>query len=343
MGGPWKAEYNTRRKKRKEKWSPAQTQADRKRDRDRMRRTRANKTPEQKAADLKRRQEREAERKAEMTPEEIAAEKAEAARKNKVYRARPGIKERYTYNKEKVRSKLTMAMRRSKMSEEQVKAQKAKINKAAREAYAANPEKFRETQKRRQMRKRLAVSGACTTNRSTQTSTLDLNALGAKLSREWPTSLDFQRVIDRCNKIRAGKEDESSLLVLDIEFFSHARKVFEVGLMQFNSGKTLINERVNHNCTLEELLLPSDGRLLKRGSRCIGMGSIQKFMAETQITVLEQRPLRKLLRYLSGLRLRRIQLYLSGILRPWIWNCLGSFWTQQDTQTSCRERQTVSH
>lgn len=105
------------------------------------------------------------------------------------------------------------------MSEEQVKAHKAKINKAAKEAYAANPEKFRETQIPCRMRKRLAVSGACTTDRSTQTSTLDLNALGAKLGREWPTSLDFQRVIDRCNKIRAGKEDESSLLVLDIEFF----------------------------------------------------------------------------------------------------------------------------
>jgi len=169
-----------------------------------------------------------------------------------------------------------MALRRLKMSEEQVKAHKAKINKAAKEAYAANPEKFRETQKRCRMRERLAVSGACTTDRSTQTSTLDLNALGAKLGQEWPTSLDFQRVIDRCNKIRAGKEDESSLLVLDIEVFLQARNVFEVGLMQFNSGKTLIDERVDHRCTLEELLVPSDGKLLKRGSRCFGMGSIQR-------------------------------------------------------------------
>lgn len=55
-------------------------------------------------------------------------------------------------------------------------------------------------------------------------------------------------------RVQAGFEDESSLLVLDLEFCLQVRLVCEVALAEFNLGNVLVNVLVNHECPMNELL-----------------------------------------------------------------------------------------
>ena len=109
---------------------------------------------------------------------------------------------------------------------------------------------------RRKAREDHDISGAG----STITGHNNLAALGAALGREWPLQQSFLKVINRLQRIRDGKEAEASLLLLDLEFIASSRRVLEIALGEFNSGKVLLDVRVDNECTKEELLTKPDGR-----------------------------------------------------------------------------------
>lgn len=89
---------------------------------------------------------------------------------------------------------------------------------------------------------------------------IDLNELGVALGKTWPIQPSFQIVIDLLQRIRDGREARSSLLTLDTEFISFTRRVLEVTVGEVHSGKVLIDVRVDHQCSTEELLKMPDGR-----------------------------------------------------------------------------------
>ena len=116
-------------------------------------------------------------------------------------------------------------------------------------------------------RLRLALSNDPRISTYTTETFMDLNALGLALRQQWPTSRSFEAVIDQLQKVRDGSESEASLLTLDTEFIATTRRVLEVAVGEFNSGKVLLDSRVDNQCTTEELLERPDGRLLESYER----------------------------------------------------------------------------
>lgn len=82
-------------------------------------------------------------------------------------------------------------------------------------------------------------------------------------------------MVNRLQRIRDGKEAEASLLLLDLEFIASSRRVLEIALGEFNSGKVLLDVRVDNECTIEELLTKPDGRPIPDpSSRIRGLKSL---------------------------------------------------------------------
>jgi hypothetical protein len=135
----------------------------------------------------------------------------------------------------------------------------AKMNEEELAIYRAKESAIRSKTRKR---KWLGNSGIMTYNDGTRISTLDLSSLGAALGQQWPIRPDFRPVIAQLKRVQAGDEVESSVLILDDEFFQKSRKVFEVALGELNSGKVLLDARVDHECTTEELLAMPDGSAL---------------------------------------------------------------------------------
>ena len=67
----------------------------------------------------------------------------------------------------------------------------------------------------------------------------------------------------------------SLVLVLDIEFFSRARKLYEVALAELTPGQVLLNARVDHECTPEELTATPDRNILTKEARIFEVKKIQ--------------------------------------------------------------------
>ncbi|KAK5995590.1 hypothetical protein PT974_04003 [Cladobotryum mycophilum] len=105
---------------------------------------------------------------------------------------------------------------------------------------------------------------------------MDLNALGLALQQQWPTSRGFKAVIDQLQKVRDGSESEASLLILDTDFIATTRRVLEVAVGEFNSGKILLDSQVDNQCSTEELLERPDGRLLESYERKQSYRTLQK-------------------------------------------------------------------
>jgi hypothetical protein len=100
----------------------------------------------------------------------------------------------------------------------------------------------------------LALSKDPKNSRTGTRTFMDLNALGAALGRKWPIQPSFQIMIEQLQRVRDGREAEASLLTLDTEFISSTRRVLEVAVGEFHSGRVLLEVRVDHQCTTEELL-----------------------------------------------------------------------------------------
>jgi hypothetical protein len=67
---------------------------------------------------------------------------------------------------------------------------------------------------------------------------------------------------DAFEKVLAGKD----AYLLDLEFSSISRKVFEVGLCDYHPGEVLVDARIDHDCPDEELYEPSGLGKLKPGA-----------------------------------------------------------------------------
>ena len=104
----------------------------------------------------------------------------------------------------------------------------------------------------------------------------NLKQLGEALGKTWRPRPSFQIVRDLLLRIQAGTETGSSLLTLDTEFVSFSRRLLEVAVGEVHSGKVLIDLRVDHQCSPEELLKRPDGRPLNNQERNIGLKSITR-------------------------------------------------------------------
>jgi hypothetical protein len=124
---------------------------------------------------------------------------------------------------------------------------------------------------RRKFREDRDISGAGSTIRDHN----NLAALGAALGRKWPLQQSFLEVVNQLQRVRDGKEAEASLLILDLEFIASSRRVLEIALGDFNSGKVLLDVRVDNECTTKELLTKPDGRpIVDRSDRIRGLKSL---------------------------------------------------------------------
>ena len=124
---------------------------------------------------------------------------------------------------------------------------------------------------RRTLREDRDISGVGSTIRDHN----NLAALGTGLGREWPLQQSFRKVVNWLQRIRNGKDAEATLLLLDLEFIASSRRVLEVALGEFNSGKVLLDVRVVNECTIEELPTKLDGRPIPdSSSRIRGLKSL---------------------------------------------------------------------
>jgi hypothetical protein len=83
-------------------------------------------------------------------------------------------------------------------------------------------------------------------------------------------------VIIQLEKIQAWQDQESSLLVLDIEYLGTVKppKLLEVGLVQLNSGKVLVDVIIDHECYTRDLLLNLDKTVNGRAKIALSMATL---------------------------------------------------------------------
>jgi hypothetical protein len=115
----------------------------------------------------------------------------------------------------------------------------------------------------------------------------DLDYLGLALQQQWvDISPEFKQVITQLEKIRARQDQESSLLVLDTEYLRTVTppKLLEVGLVQLNSGKVLVDAIIDHECYTKDLLLNLDRTVNDRAKIAISMATLQKVYSSLDIT-----------------------------------------------------------
>lgn len=72
------------------------------------------------------------------------------------------------------------------------------------------------------------------------------------------------------------------LVCLDTEFSVSSGKVFEVGVCEFDSGTPLVNARVKHNCSEDELHKPPPLRTVNRYSMLLSLRTQQKIYHKSQ-------------------------------------------------------------
>jgi hypothetical protein len=112
---------------------------------------------------------------------------------------------------------------------------------------------------------------------------LDLGKLRAGRDHtQWTARPMIQEVIRRYNCIRAGEMSQSMLVCLDIEFSASSGKVFEIGVCEFDSGTPLVNARVRHDCSEDELHQPPRLRTVTQYSRLLSLRTHQKIYHKSQ-------------------------------------------------------------
>lgn len=78
--------------------------------------------------------------------------------------------------------------------------------------------------------------------------------LTAALSHGWEHDDPFRHVCEVSQLIAEGRLPQGRLVCVDLEYSSRSRKIFEIGVCEYVSGKTVINCRVWHSCTFDELI-----------------------------------------------------------------------------------------
>ena len=98
----------------------------------------------------------------------------------------------------------------------------------------------------------------------------------------WTARPIIQEVIRRYNCIWVGEMSQNMLVCLDIEFSALSRKVFEVGVCEFDSGTSLVNAGVKHNCSEDELHKPPPLRAVNQYGMLLSLRSQQKIYHKSQ-------------------------------------------------------------
>ena len=113
----------------------------------------------------------------------------------------------------------------------------------------------------------------------------NLDSLGQVLQQQWiAISPQFEQVIIQLQKIQARQDQESSLLVLDTEYSpTKPSKLLEVGLVQLNSGKVLVDAIIDHECNTRDLL--NLGKTVHDpAKRAMSMATLRKVYGSLDIT-----------------------------------------------------------
>ncbi|ESU13402.1 hypothetical protein FGSG_07187 [Fusarium graminearum PH-1] len=79
---------------------------------------------------------------------------------------------------------------------------------------------------------------------------VDVNSLRERFTNytqtKWQVPADYQTVMDIAEKIKAGNRLGTKLVVLDVEFSPVSDQVWEIAVVEFVSGKVVINALVDH-------------------------------------------------------------------------------------------------
>jgi hypothetical protein len=80
------------------------------------------------------------------------------------------------------------------------------------------------------------------------------------IKRPWKSDESLKQIWELSKEIQNGQAPGSRLICLDLEYSAASRKVFEVGICEYVSGRTIVNSRIRHDCTFEELVRNSPSR-----------------------------------------------------------------------------------
>jgi hypothetical protein len=69
----------------------------------------------------------------------------------------------------------------------------------------------------------------------------------------WNSDESLKQIWELSKEIQKGQAPETRLICLDLEYSWASRKIFEVGICEYVSGRTIANLRIRHDCTFEEL------------------------------------------------------------------------------------------
>lgn len=71
-------------------------------------------------------------------------------------------------------------------------------------------------------------------------------AMQIAVRKQWTYPHNYQAIQDRVPEIRDGKRPSSDLVILDNEFLPSSQQPFEIGIIDFVDGRTLINTLVKY-------------------------------------------------------------------------------------------------
>lgn len=80
------------------------------------------------------------------------------------------------------------------------------------------------------------------------------------IKRPWKSNESLKQIWELSKEIQNGQAPGSRRICLDLEYSAASRNVFEVGICEYMSGRTIVNSRIRHNCTFEELVRNSTSR-----------------------------------------------------------------------------------
>ena len=80
------------------------------------------------------------------------------------------------------------------------------------------------------------------------------------IKRPWESDESLKQIWELSKEIQHGQAHGSRLICLDLEYSAASRKIFEVGICEYVSGRTIVNSRIRHECTFKELVRNSTSR-----------------------------------------------------------------------------------
>lgn len=99
----------------------------------------------------------------------------------------------------------------------------------------------------------------------------------AAASIHWRPDESLTQVHLLAERIRRGQTPGNRLVCLDLEYSFATKNIFEIGICEAVSGRSIIDARIRHDCTFEELTTETAaGSRLRRVEEVIGQGSARR-------------------------------------------------------------------